>query len=167
MGQLSIRARFVRASILLLVFTSILRAAPAGYYRQPAIYDQMIVFQAEGDLWRVGIDGGRATRLTSHPGEESSPAISPDGKLLAFVGQYEGPSEVYTMPLTGGLPTRRTYDGEGVTVVGWTRDGKILCATRSHSTLPDTQLITLDISDDHVAAKRALIPLAQAAEGAY
>lgn len=157
--------------LALLIFLGVvsrgLFAAPIGYYRQPAIHDTTVVFVAEGDLWRVGIEGGSAIRLTSHPGEESRPAISPDGKLVAFVAQYEGPSEVYTMPLTGGLPTRRTYDGSGDGVAGWTRDGRILCSTRASSTLPDTQLETLDISSRDLAARRSIIPLAQAAEGTY
>src|SRR6185437_16918581 len=74
-------------------------------------------------IWKVGSAGGSAIRLTSHPGEESQPAISSDGKTIAFVAQYEGPSEVYTMPIAGGLPTRRTFDGSGDGVVGWTPDG--------------------------------------------
>ena len=142
-------------------------AAPLGYYRQPALYKDTIVFVAEGDLWKVGASGGQAVRLTSHPADESNPAVSPDGKTVAFVGRYEGPPEVYTMPLEGGLPVRRTYDGEPVSVAGWTRDGRILCATRADSTLPDTRLVTLDISRDDTTAISSDIPLAQAADGTY
>ena len=65
-------------------------AAPLGYYRQPTIYKDQIVFVAEGDLWRVTTAGGAAVRLTSHPADESTPAISPDGQTVAFVGHYEG-----------------------------------------------------------------------------
>ena len=97
-----------------------------GYYRFPAIHKDVIVFTAEGDLWRVGIRGGVAQRLTSHPGMESQAAISPDGQTLAFSAEYEGSIEVYTMPLEGGLPTRRTYEGEKAFVTGWTPDGKVL-----------------------------------------
>src|SRR5204863_7772014 len=82
-----------------------------GYYRFPAIHGETIVFTAEGDLWKVGIRGGVARRLTTHPGEESHATISPDGQTLAFSAQYETPTEVYTMPLDGGLPTRRTFEG--------------------------------------------------------
>jgi hypothetical protein len=56
----------------------------------------------------VGVERGVATRLTSHPGEKSHAAIAPDGTILAFSASYEGPTEVYTMPLQGGLPTRHT-----------------------------------------------------------
>jgi tricorn protease-like protein len=58
-----------------------------GYYRQPAIHGDSIVFVAEGDLWSVPLIGGRANRLTAHPAAEGNPAISPDGKFLAFTGR--------------------------------------------------------------------------------
>src|SRR5437899_8896198 len=85
--------------------------SPRGYYRFPALHGDTIVFTAEGDLWRVGVTGGVAQRLTSHPGMEALAAISPDGQTVAFSAEYEGPTEVYTMPLAGGLPTRRTFHG--------------------------------------------------------
>src|SRR5579871_677831 len=137
-------------------------AESLGYYRQPAIHGNTIVFVAEGDLWKVSVDGGVATRLTSHPSEESWPAISPDGKTLAFIGHYEGPAEVYTMPLAGGPVVRRTYDGQSKGVVGWTADGKIIVADRQDATLPDVQLSLLDIADPNLAAVRTRVPLAQA-----
>jgi len=46
-------------------------------------------------------------------------------KTVAFSASYEGPTEVYTMPASGGLPTRRTFEG-GALVAGWTPDGKVL-----------------------------------------
>ena len=135
---------------------------PQGYYRFPAIHGDTLVFTAEGDLWVVGIRGGRAERLTSNPGLETNAAISPDGRTVAFTGTYEGPADVYTMPMAGGLPTRRTFQG-GATVVGWTPDGGVLYATRNYSTLPNTELAKLDTATD----TPRLVPLAQAAEGAY
>lgn len=136
-----------------------------GYYRQPTIYKDTVVFVAEGDLWRVAATGGRAVRITSHAGDEGTPAISPDGQTLAFIGQYEGPTEVYTMPLGGGLPVRRTFDagGRNVTVQGWTSDGKLVAATDRMSTLPSTQLYTLDVK----TGERTMVPLAEASDGAF
>jgi tricorn protease len=52
---------------------------PLGYYRFQAIYGDTVVFTAEGDLWRVSVQGGMAQRLTSHLGTESHAAFSPDG----------------------------------------------------------------------------------------
>ena len=137
-----------------------------GYYRYPAIHGDTLVFAAEGDLWRVDRRGGVASRLTTHPAEESNPAISPDGRTLAFSAAYEGPTEVYTMPIDGGLPVRRTFEGAergGALVAGWTPGGEILYATTTASGLPSTQLARLDPA----TGRRALIPLAQASEGCY
>ena len=75
--------------------------AVSGYYRYPVLHGDTLVFTAEGDLWTVGAGGGVARRLTTHPGEENHPVISPDGRTLAFTARYEGPAEVYTMPLAG------------------------------------------------------------------
>ncbi len=136
---------------------------PHGYYRFPTLHGDTVVFTAEGDLWRVPAKGGVAQRLTSHPGEEAHAAISPDGTTLAFSAEYEGPTEVYTMPLEGGLPTRQTYDGAGSIVVGWTPDGRILYATRGYSTLPNDQLASLDPK----TGRREVLPLAQASDGVF
>jgi tricorn protease len=140
-------------------------SGPAGYYRQPALYKNTIVFVAEGDLWKVGVEGGAATRLTSHAGDEALPAISPDGETVAFTAQYEGPTEVYTMPLSGGAPQRRTWGAGRVLFVGWTPGGQVLYSTDRSSTLPGHQLATLTLRPR--GAERALVPLAQAADGCY
>ena len=134
-----------------------------GYYRYPTIYQNTVVFTAEGDLWKVCRKGGIAQRLTTHPGSESHAAISPDGRTLAFSAQYEGPTEVYTMPLQGGLPTRMTYEGEEAWVVGWTPDGKILYSTKHYSTLPNTQLATIDPA----TKTHCVFPLSQANDGVF
>src|SRR5262249_61687096 len=117
---------------------------------------------SEGDPGEVPAEGGVARRLTTHPSEETRAAFSPDGKTIAFSGSYEGPTEVYTVSAAGGLPVRRTFDGGGASVVGWTPDGKILYATRRYSTLPDMQLATID-RDNHIQG----VPLSQAAQGSY
>ncbi len=134
-----------------------------GYYRFPAVTGNTIVFTAEGDLWRVPITGGVAQRLTSNAGEESHASISPDGQTVAFSASYEGPTEVYTMPLGGGAPVRRTYEGAAATVVGWTPDGKVLYTTRRYSTLPNPELATVDPRSNITAR----VPLAQASDGSY
>lgn len=133
-----------------------------GYYQYPTIRGDIVVFAAEGDLWTVPMTGGLARRLTTHPGEESHPAISPDGSTLAFSATYEGPREVYTMPLAGGLPTRQTWEAESSTVNSWTPDGHLLYATSHYSTLPDYQLVALDLQGDYQR-----LPLSQASEGVY
>lgn len=151
--------------LLSLVFgvTALGQSGPLGYYRFPAVHDDTVVFTAEGDLWRVPLRGGLARRLTTHPGMESHAAISPDGKTVAFAATYEGPREVYSMPIDGGLPTRHTFDAGDAIVVGWTPSGEILYATQSFSTLPNPQLAAVHPQTQ----QRRRLPLAQASDGAY
>jgi len=134
-----------------------------GYYRDPALHGDTLVFAAEGDLWTVGTAGGVARRLTTHPAEESHPVISPDGRTLAFTAKYEGPTEVYTMPLAGGLPVRRTFEGEGAFATAFTPHGELVYATQYYATLPDLQLVSLDLD----SGVRTRIALSQASEGNY
>ena len=83
-----------------------------------------IVFEFADDLWSVPRSGGRAERLTSAPGEESNPFFSPDGKWVAFSGDYDGNVDVYVVPAEGGVPKRLTAHPAPDTVVGWTPDSK-------------------------------------------
>ena len=103
--------------------------------RFPDICKDKIAFMYGGDLWLASSAGGAARRITSHPGRELFPKFSPDGKWLAFTGQYDGNFNVYVMPSDGGQPKQLTfYQGEpqqlndrmGVhnQVIGWTPDSK-------------------------------------------
>jgi tricorn protease len=150
-------------SVLVLLAPFHATAQTIGFYRAPAIRGESIVFVAEGDLWRVGVGGGVATRLTSHPWLETTPTISPDGKTIAFSARYEGPFEVYTMPIAGGAPVRRTWEGEGAFPVGWTPDGRLVYRSAHYAGLPDGQLLSVDLK----SGARTRIPLSQAADGSY
>ena len=117
-----------------------LLAAPvqeeARLLRFPAVGGGKIVFCYAGDLYSVDINGGAAVKLTSDVGYECFPKVSPDGKTVAFTAQYDGNTEVYTIPITGGEPKRLTYSGlvsrdqvgermgPNNIVMGWTPDGK-------------------------------------------
>ena len=149
--------------LFLIVPVTLNASGTLGYYRFPAIHDDTIVFTAEGDLWVAGAGGGMARRLTTHPGLETNAEISPDGSLIAFSAQYEGPTEVYTMPVSGGLPVRRTFEGETALVSGWTPDGRILYSTYKFSTLPNMQLAVIDLKTGSIEP----VPLAQASDGTY
>ena len=78
------------------------------------------------DLWLTARDGGDAIRLTSSEGAETDAAFSPDGRWIAFTGQYDGNTDVYLMPATGGQPQRLTWHPSGDVAQGWTPDGDIL-----------------------------------------
>ncbi|HEX3583805.1 MAG TPA: hypothetical protein VH087_18715, partial [Thermoanaerobaculia bacterium] len=72
--------------------------------RQPAIGNGRIAFVYGGDLWIVDANGGEARRLTSDPGLELFPHFSPDGRQIAFTGEYGGTKQVYVMDAEGGIP---------------------------------------------------------------
>ena len=118
----------------------------ARLLRFPTIHGGSIVFCYGGDLYTVAASGGVARRLTSHPGYEMFPHFSPDGRWIAFTGQYDGNTEVYVIPAEGGEPRRLTYTatlgrddvsdrmGPNNIVVGWKHDGKhVLFRSRMHS----------------------------------
>ena len=130
---------------ILLVLASLAAALPllaapvqeeARLLRFPAVGGGKIVFCYAGDLYSVDINGGAAIKLTSDVGYECFPKVSPDGKTVAFTAQYDGNTEVYTIPITGGEPKRLTYSalvdrdqvgermGPNNIVMGWTPDGK-------------------------------------------
>ncbi len=102
--------------------------------RFPDIRGDRVVFTYGGDLWTASSAGGMAIRLTSHPGVELFGKFSPDGKWIAFTGQYDGDEQVYVVPTTGGQPRQLTfYPARGPLpprwgwenqVYGWSKDGK-------------------------------------------
>jgi tricorn protease len=107
-------------------------------FRFPAIHGDQIVFSYAGDLYTVPIEGGTARRLTTHDGYEIFPRFSPDGKTIAFTGHYDGNTEVYSIPATGGIPKRLTYTatldrddiadrmGPNNIVMDWDPEGKFV-----------------------------------------
>jgi tricorn protease len=121
-----------QTKILFLALTLPL-SAQTKLLRFPDIHDNRIVFTYGGDLWMVNAAGGTAARLTAHPGVEVFAKFSPDGKWIAFTGQYDGDEQVYIMPADGGEPKQLTfYPAEGPLpprwgydnqVYGWSNDG--------------------------------------------
>ncbi len=92
--------------------------------RFPAISANHIAFSYGGDLLVADRDGKNLRRLTTFTGQESNAQFSPDGKTVAFSGEYDGNTDVYTLPLEGGEPKRLTWHPLPDIVKGWTPDGK-------------------------------------------
>jgi len=146
------------------VFTCFAAPGTIHLVQKPAMNKTEIAFSYSGDLWHVSREGGVASRLTSGPGFESDAAFSPDGRTLAFTGEYDGNVDVFTVPAAGGVPKRLTYHPDADRVVGWTPDGsRILFRSSRLSQSRYTQLYS-------VAADGGLpevLPLPMGCMGAY
>jgi tricorn protease len=92
--------------------------------QKPTLSANQIAFTFAGDLWVVGREGGEARRITSSPGLELDAHFSPDGKWLAFTGEYDGNLDVFVVSATGGEPRRLTFHPGVDIALGWTPDGK-------------------------------------------
>ena len=131
---------FVRnVYVLAILFCSTLIFAqqdPEGrLLRFPDVRGGNVAFVYGGDIWLASTAGGAAHRVTTHPGRELFPKFSPDGKWLAFTGQYDGNFNVYVMSADGGQPRQLTFyqgsarplnDRMGIhnQVINWTPDSK-------------------------------------------
>lgn len=123
-------------SLLALSVAAGAKADEARLLRFPATNGTDVVFSYAGDLYTAPLTGGEARRLTSHVGYEIFPRFSPDGKTIAFTGEYDGNREVYVIPAEGGEPRRLTYTatnarddvgdrmGPNNIVMTWTPDGE-------------------------------------------
>ena len=153
--------RFILASLLgasCLLGAGQAVAQGLGYYQTPALGPGSLVFASEGDLWRSAPEGGDALRLTTHPEAESMPVISPDGQWIAFEATYDGPREIYLIPVAGGTPVRLTYEGGDVAVRGWLDNTTIIYRTSNIPGSVPRLLRTVDRTN----LKIADIPLADA-----
>lgn len=152
-----------RASVFIALMISSSAMAVEGYYRSPSLRGDTIVFTAESDLWLYRLGDGPAKRLTTHPSQETNASISPDGKQVAFVSDYEGVSEVYVMPIDGGVPKRLTYENASVAIQGWKSDGLVLYSTDSRVGPPSSDTLK---TVNPVTLEVVPIPLADADDGA-
>src|SRR5438128_1039031 len=139
------RVAFV-LSLLMLVVAGVVRAEETPLLATwPTVNQTNIVFSYGGYLRTVPRTGGEARQLTTG-GHETTPLYSPDGKRLAFTGQYDGNADVYVMAAEGGEPKRLTWHPGNDTPVGWTPDGKkVLCTSARQSYADFERLYTISI----------------------
>ena len=124
---------FLRMLVCVAAFLGPARAE-TRLLRFPDIHGERLAFTYGGDIWTAPAGGGVATHLTTHPGLELFPKFSPDGRWIAFTGQYDGDEQVYVIPSGGGVPRQLTYypawgplnpwAGYDNQVMGWTPDGQ-------------------------------------------
>jgi tricorn protease len=99
-------------------------SGPTMMLRSPTVSTTQIAFAYAQNIWIVPRAGGEARRLTSFQGQASNPRFSPDGKWVAFSGEYAGNADVYVVAADGGEPRRLTWHPAPDLVEGWTPDGK-------------------------------------------
>jgi tricorn protease len=102
--------------------------------RSPSASATQIAFAYAQNIWTVPRGGGAARRITSFQGQTSNPQFSPDGRWIAFSGEYAGNLDVYVVAAEGGEPKRLTWHPGGDTVQGWTPDGKAIMFSSGRAT---------------------------------
>jgi len=147
--------KLLHVVLFVLVLTIALPAIMVGeidikdtkFLSQPAISKNHIAFVYAGDLWIADSEGKNVRRITSDDGIESNPVFSPNGKLIAFSAQYDGNTDVYIVPVEGGIPKRLTWHPGSDVVRGFTPDGSavLFISPRNVFTRRYTQLFTVPI----------------------
>jgi tricorn protease len=133
--------------------------------QQPTMSRTQIVFVYGGELWSVSRQGGAATRLTTGVGVQSNPHFSPDGKWVAFSGDYGGNPDVYVVSADGGVPRRLTYHPGFDQAIGWTPDGTrvLFASNRDAFAAGVTNLYTVSLK----GGLPEKLPFPLAFQGAY
>lgn len=149
--------RALRLAALLALAVTVPALAQTKLLRFPDVHGDRVVFTYAGDLWTASATGGTAARLTAHPGLEIFAKYSPDGRWIAFTGQYDGDEQVYVIPAAGGVPRQLTYYpargplpprwGYDNQVYGWTPDGSAVLfrSLQDSWELGETHLYTVPV----------------------
>jgi tricorn protease len=140
-----VRSMLIFAAVL--AFAGISQSAEESplLLRSPTLSRNEVAFGYGGYLWSVSRDGGEARQLTT-AGHESLPIFSPDGKWIAFLGQYDGNPDVYVIPAEGGSPRRLTWHPAQDVPVAWTPDSKRVLFISNREAYADfTRLYTVAV----------------------
>jgi len=139
--ELRCQALIVSAAVLCALLVSINPGSHARaqnsqtrLLRTPTVSATQIAFAYAQNIWTVPRGGGSARRITSFQGQTSNPHFSPDGKWIAFSGEYAGNLDVYVVAAEGGEPRRLTWHPGGDLVQGWTPDGQSILFSSTRAT---------------------------------
>ncbi|MCI0489701.1 MAG: PDZ domain-containing protein [Blastocatellia bacterium] len=158
------RALLLLSLLFVMSSGALAKDGPYTLLQEPTLSQSQIVFVYAGDLWTVGREGGNAIQLTTGIGTETDPIFSPDGKSIAFTGQYDGNTDVFVVSAAGGVPKRLTYHPGTDEAAGWTVDGKrVLFRSSRNSVSRYNRLFTIAVEGGFPEE----VPLPMANEGAY
>lgn len=91
---------------------------------------QAIVFELAGDLYRVPMSGGAATRITDGLPFDAQPRVSPDGKRLAFISDRSGSDNLWIANIDGtGARKLSNESQQAVISPAWTPDSQYVVAS--------------------------------------
>ncbi len=139
--------RFTLVMAAWLILAGIARGADDAplLLQSPTLSRTEVAFVYGGYLWSVAREGGEARQLTTG-GHESDPIFSPDGKWIAFAGEYDGNIDAYVIPADGGIPRRLTWHPAQDVPVAWTPDGKRVLFVSDREAYADfTRLYTVPL----------------------
>jgi tricorn protease len=159
------RSKFMMLALAMAAITFGAAAAEEAplLVQSPTLSKTTIVFAYGGYLWSVPRDGGSARQLTTG-GHEGGPDFSPDGKWIAFTGQYDGNIDAFVMPAEGGEPRRLTWHPGADVVVGWTPDGKKILFRSARTAYADfDRLYTIPVE----GGVPEVLPMWRGEQGSY
>lgn len=117
-------------------FTSPLQSGLIVLALYEAGHSHLFAYQAMGTPF---------TRLTSGPWDDTHPALSPDGRWLAFVSNRSGPWDIYMLDLQNGEVSRLTDTQHFESSPSWSPDGNLIAYERYAQ---DSEIIIQSVFDD-------------------
>jgi len=68
-------------------------------------------FDGNRDVWIMNLDGTGGKKLTSGPGRNGAPRVTPDGRYILFTSVRSGAPEIWRMEIDGSNPVQLTSSG--------------------------------------------------------
>ncbi|MFK8012986.1 MAG: hypothetical protein AB8B80_13160, partial [Marinicellaceae bacterium] len=128
---------FVLISLCLFTSYNLCAQDAPLWLRSPAISPDgnTIVFNYQGDIYKVSSTGGQAIPLTLSDSYDYSAVWSHDGKQVAFASNRYGNFDVFTVPLSGGEAKRLTFHSSNEKPSDFSRDNKNIIFTGNRQDL--------------------------------
>lgn len=127
---------WIYALLLYILSYPIFASSNTLLLRQPDIKGNTLVFTYGQEIWQADLNKLNAKRITSFQGQSSDPKLSPNGKWIAFTGQYNGNADVFIVPVNGGSPKQLTWHPGADRVKGWSSNGKYIIFSSGRDSVP-------------------------------